>query len=100
MGYLCLRPITANRDPLSWTRTQSALFLTFQRPIFLISLSTLIYLMMLDYGKFMKTILSRHFWTFLAKLSYGVYLLFPLVAGHFNSSMGSPLYLTYIEMIY
>jgi len=56
--------------------------------------------MMLDYGKFMKTILSRHFWTFLAKLSYGVYLLFPLVAGHFNSSMGSPLYLTYIEMIY
>jgi len=43
---------------------------------------------------------ARNFWVVLSRLSFGVYLVFPVVQGIFASSMKDPLYLTYNEMLY
>ena len=44
--------------------------------------------------------MARKLWTIVSRLGYCVYLVFPIVAGNFSSSMSSPLYLTYNEMFY
>mmetsp|Transcript_10363 Transcript_10363/g.15940 ORF Transcript_10363/g.15940 Transcript_10363/m.15940 type:complete len:121 (+) Transcript_10363:2379-2741(+) len=58
------------------------------------------YLLFLDYGLSLKKKFSGKFWASWARLSYLIYLLFPIIAGEFSSSMHSALYLTYSEMIF
>ena len=39
-------------------------------------------------------------WAVPARLSYGIYLVFPITSAQFNSSMDAALYLTYNEMFF
>lgn len=100
IGIVSLWTLSANKDPPSWSRLKSALYVTFSRPVFLLSLICIFNLLFLGHGSAFRTFISRRFWTVLARLSYNVYLVFPIVAGQFNSSMASPLYLTYNEMVW
>ena len=100
IAFLSLWTLSANKDPPSWSRMKSALFITLSRPAFLLCLVCLFNLLFLGHGSSIQTFFSRRFWTVLARLTYNVYLVFPIVAGQFNSSMSSPLYLTYNEMIW
>merc|ERR1740117_1567982 len=87
-------------DPPSWSKLKSAVFVCTSRPAYLVAICSMIYLLWDNKSPFLKRLLSHRFWSILARLSFGVYLVFPIVAGLFGSSMMFPLYLTYNEMIY
>jgi peptidoglycan/LPS O-acetylase OafA/YrhL len=100
LGFLSYYPISAQRDPPSWSRIKSAIFVTLSRPLFLISIIILIKILLLNNYIFLKRQMSRRFWAYFSRISYEIYIIFPIVLGQFSSSMGYPLYLTYNEMIY
>lgn len=100
LGFIGYAPRSANKDPPSWSRLKSASFITFSRPVFLLSIICIFYVLFLDHCLMCKRFVAGRFWTVLARLSYGVYLVFPIFSGQFSSSMGAPLYLTYQEMMY
>jgi peptidoglycan/LPS O-acetylase OafA/YrhL len=98
--FLSTYPRSANNDPASWSREKSAIFISLSRPAFLICLICLFYIFWLNHGLAFKRFFSRRLWAMLARLSYGVYLVFPITSAQFNSSMESALYLTYNEMFF
>jgi peptidoglycan/LPS O-acetylase OafA/YrhL len=60
----------------------------------------LFYLLWLNHAQGMKRFFARRMWAVPARLSYGVYLVFPITSAQFNSSMDAALYLTYNEMFF
>lgn len=100
LGAIGYWPRSANQDPPSWSRLKSALFVTLSRPTFLLCIICIMYCLFLNHCLCCKRFIARRFWTVLARLSYGVYLVFPIFSAQFSSSMGYPLYLTYNEMFY
>ena len=100
LAFLSTYPRSANNDPASWSREKSAIFVSLSRPAFLISLICLFYLLWLNHAPGVKRFFSRRMWAILARLSYGVYLVFPITSAQFNSSMEAALYLTYNEMFF
>jgi hypothetical protein len=81
IAFLSIWTLSVNKDPPSWSRLKSALYITLSRPAFLLSLICLFRLLLLGHGKPLKTFFARRFWTVFARLSYNVYLVFPIVAG-------------------
>jgi hypothetical protein len=75
-------------------------FVSLSRPAFLLGLICLFYLLWLNQGGAVKRFFSRQIWAIPARLSYSVYLVFPITSAQFNSSMDSALYLTYNEMFF
>eukprot|EP01123_Difflugia_compressa_P015214 TRINITY_DN842_c0_g2_i1.p1 TRINITY_DN842_c0_g2~~TRINITY_DN842_c0_g2_i1.p1 ORF type:complete len:402 (-),score=44.85 TRINITY_DN842_c0_g2_i1:27-1133(-) len=67
-----------NRDD-TWTNLENVFYYTFSRSSFILGLAILCYLMLSKNSSFIKTFLSYHFWTPLARLSYGVYLVHPII---------------------
>lgn len=100
LGFVSTFPLSANKDPPSWSRLKSALSITLMRPAFCAAIICLIWLLWQNKSPFMKRLLSHRVWSILARISYSVYLVFPIVAAQFSSSMVAPLYLTYNEMFY
>ena len=100
LGVVSLAPLPANKDPPSWSRLKNATFVSLSRVAFSLALICLFYLLFLDYGRALKRFFARRFWAVLSRLSYGVYLVFPIVAGQFVSSMPAPLQLDNAEMLY
>lgn len=100
LAFISIYPLSANKDPSSWPAEKSAVYVSTSRNAFLICLILIFTVMWLDFGKFLKHHFSRQLWCVLSKLSFTVYLAFPVMASLFNSSMDSPLYLTYNEMFF
>mmetsp|Transcript_14415 Transcript_14415/g.24579 ORF Transcript_14415/g.24579 Transcript_14415/m.24579 type:complete len:249 (-) Transcript_14415:17-763(-) len=100
IALICTLPLSANKDPTSWSKFESAIFVSLSRPLFLLCLICWFYLLWVGHSALVKTVVTWRVWGFLSKLSYLIYLLFPIIAGNFSSSMSNPLYLTYSEMIY
>ena len=61
---------------------------------------TLMTLMTLNHGHMLKSVLSRDWWAPLAKLSYIVYLIFPIIDATLISSLNQALFLSYLTMFY
>lgn len=100
LAFVSIYPKSVNGDPASWSAHKSALFVALSHNAFLACVVAIFGLMWLGYGAFFKRHFSRVTWRVLSRLSFGVYLAFPVVAALFNSSMKSALYLTYNEMVY
>ena len=100
LAFLSTYPRSANNDPASWSREKSAIFVSLSRPAFLMALMCLFYLLWLNHASGMKRFFSRRMWAVPARLSYGIYLVFPITSAQFNSSMDAALYLTYNEMFF
>ena len=100
LGFVCIYPIQANKDPTLWSAEKSALFVSLSRPAFLFCLVMLFYLLFLGHANGLKKMMCWRVWTIGSRLSYLIYLVFPIVAGLFASSMHNPLYLTYSEMLW
>jgi hypothetical protein len=54
LGFLSYYPISAQRDPPSWSVIKSAIFITLSRPVFLISIIILIKILLLNNCIFLK----------------------------------------------
>ena len=100
LAFVSIYPKSVNGDPASWSAHKSALFVAVSHNAYLACVVAIFGLMWLGYGAFFKRHFSRVTWTVLSRLCFGVYLVFPVMAALFNSSMKSALYLTYNEMVY
>lgn len=81
LGVIGYTPRSANKDPPSWSRLKSATFISLSRPIFLLCIICIFYILFLDHCLACKRFISGRFWTVLARLSFGVYLVFPIFSG-------------------
>lgn len=100
IGFVTLFPLPANKHPAKWTNLQNSLFISLSRPLFVIAIMTLMTLMTLNHGHMLKSVLSRDWWVPLSKLSYIVYLIFPIIDATLISSLNQALYLSYLTMFY
>lgn len=98
--FVSLFPLSANREPPSWSQMKSAVFIGLSRPAYLTAVLWIFHLQWLNHGRFLKKFMTRQFFTVVARLSYSTYLVFAIVAAQFISSMQDPLYLTYNEMFW
>ena len=64
------------------------------------SIMVLMICMTLNHGHMFKSAMSRDFWVPLSKLSYLVYLIFPIIDATLISSMNQALFLSYLTMFY
>ena len=100
IGFVTLFPLPANKHPAKWTNLQNSLFISLSRPLFVMAIMSLMTLMTLNHGHMLKSVLSRDFWVPLSKLSYIVYLIFPIIDATLISSMNQALFLSYLTMFY
>ena len=100
IGLISIAPLSVNKAPPSWSRLKSAIYIVFAMPVFCLCLMAIFTMYWLGYYERTKRFFARRFWAVPGRLSYCIYLLFPIVAGQFSSAMTSPLYLTYNEMFY
>lgn len=70
---------TANQDSFSWTETENILWITFTRPAFVLAVSFMLVPIFYGYGKTGLLFLSSGPFRVLARLSFGAYLVFPVV---------------------
>jgi len=86
VGYLCSAVLllstvygTYTNVDDNWSMIENVLYFTLSRSAFILGLAILCYLMLNDYGLFIKSLLSFDFWTPLARLSFGAYLVHPMI---------------------
>ena len=100
IGFVTLYPLPANKNPVKWSNLHNSLFISLSRPFFLIGIMLLMTCMALDKGRMLKNVFSASLWVPLSKLSYLVYLIFPIIDATLISSMNSALFLSYLTMFY
>jgi peptidoglycan/LPS O-acetylase OafA/YrhL len=100
LGFVTFYPLDANKYPTKWSNLKNSLFISLSRPVFIASLMILMVAMWLNHGKRLKRILGCDLLLPYAKLSYAVYLVFPLVCSILCSSMEQSLFLSYPIMFY
>lgn len=97
---MTLSPLPANKNPVKWTNLQNSLFISLSRPAFILGLMIAMLAMILDHGRLLKGFFSLPFWVPLSRLSYLVYLIFPIIDSVLISSMNQALFLSYMTMFY
>jgi len=100
LGFIVFYPLGANKDPMKWSRFHNSIFVSLSRPAFIMAIMMLIICMLLNHGRIMKRALGSSVLTPFSRLSYGVYLIFPLVTASLISAMNQSLFLSYSVMFY
>jgi len=98
---LCLGGIVfGTKNNNHWSAVANTLFETFGRSVFTLGLAILVLFMSLGYGGVITTILSAGIWDPFAKLTYGAYLIHPVVIrAYYHSRVVPPSY-SDINMVY
>ena len=97
---MTLYPLPANKNPVAWSNLHNSLFISLSRPLFVMAIMAIMVCMALDHGHMLKVAMSANFWVPLSKLSYMVYLIFPIIDATLISSMNQALFLSYLTMFY
>ena len=100
LGFVTLYPLPANKNPVKWTNLHNSLFISLSRPLFIVAIMILMVCMQLDHCRPVKNFFSLQFWAPLSRLSYLVYLIFPMINATLISSMNQALFLSYYTMFY
>ena len=100
IGYVTLSPLPANKNPVKWSNLQNSLFISLSRPAFIFGLMIAMVAMILDHGRLLKGFFSLPMWVPMSRLSYIVYLIFPIIDSVLISSMNQALFLSYMTMFY
>ena len=98
LGYVTLSPYPAQLRPMEWSNLHNSLFIALSRPTFILSLMLLMVLLFTSERNLLMRIFSHEFWTPLARMSYIVYLIFPIMSSIMMSSITSSLVLSYYTM--
>lgn len=99
-GYVTLSPFPAQVNPVKWTNLHNSFFIALSRPLFIMTLMLLMALMLTSKDGWLVRMFSSKIWCPLAKLSYLVYLVFPIVSAVMLSSLPASLMLSYYTMFY
>ena len=100
IGFVTLYPLPANKNPVAWSNLHNSLFISLSRPAFIGALVLLMVLMALGHGRLLRNFFSMPFWVPFSRLSYLVYLTFPLINATVISQMSQALFLSYYTMFY
>lgn len=98
--YIVFSPLPANKHPTKWSNLRNSLFISLSRPIFIMCLMVMMTNILLGHGKLLGRFFGSSLWVSFSKLSYTVYLIFPILNAVLISSMSQSLFLSYTEMIY
>lgn len=98
LGYVTLAPYPAQVDPMKWSNFHNAIFICLSRPLFIVALMLLMALLYTSEQALLYRMLSHEVWLPMARLSYAVYLIFPIVSATLLSAMPSSLQLSYYVM--
>jgi len=81
-------PFFANLNGYAWAMVSNAIFFAVSRFFYITSIMAIIIAILIGRGKILKSLLSIYFFTPLSKLTFVVYLIFPLIigAGYFDTS--------------
>lgn len=100
IGFVTLYPLPANKNPVAWSNLHNSLFISLSRPAFVMALMLMMVLMVLEHGRMCRSFFSLGIWVPLSRLSYLVYLIFPVINATLISSMSQALFLSYYTMFY
>jgi len=64
-----------NNKPDDFSQTFNSFYMTFSRPVFILGFTMMLFPILLGRGKFLRAILGHDFFTPLARLSFGAYLI-------------------------
>ena len=98
LSYVTLAPYPAQLQPMAWSNLHNSLFIALSRPLFIIGLMILMVLLFTSERNLLMRAFSHEFWTPLARLSYAVYLVFPIMSSILLSQITSSLVLSYYTM--
>ena len=98
LGYVTLAPYPAQVDPMKWSNFHNAIFICLSRLLFILALMLLMSLLYTSERALLYRMLSHQMWLPMARLSYAVYLVFPIVSATLLSAMPSSLQLSYYVM--
>lgn len=93
--YVVFSPLSANSDPPAWSRLRNALFISLSRPAFILCLMVCMTNVFLGHGKTLRAFFASAVWVPMARLSYLVYLLFPILNMIIVSSIQQSLFISY-----
>ena len=98
LGYVSLAPYPAQVSPMKWSNFHNALFITLTRPMFIMALMLLMVLLFTSEKCWLYRMLSHPVWLPMGRLTYAVYLIFPVVSSTLLSAMPMSLQLSYYVM--
>lgn len=100
LSYVTLSPYPAQVDPMAWSNFHNAIFIAISRPLFILALMLMMGLLFTSDRNWLMRMLQHSVWLPLSRLSYVVYLVFPIVNATLLSSMPSSLVLSYYTMFF
>jgi len=83
-----------------WNESQELSFTIFHRTSFALGLAILVLMCLLGYGGVVSYLLSARIWSPFAKLTYGIYLLHPMIIALYYASSANFLYFRNITVFY
>ena len=83
---------------MAWSNLHNSLFIALSRPLFIVGLMIIMVLLFTSERNWLMRAFSHEFWTPLARLSYSVYLVFPIMSSILLSQVLSSLVLSYYTM--
>ena len=98
LGYVSLAPYPAQVSPMKWSNFHNALFIMLTRPMFIMALMLLMVLLFTSEKCWLYRMLSHSVWLPMGRLTYAVYLIFPIVSSTLLSAMPMSLQLSYYVM--
>lgn len=98
--YIVFSPLSANKHPPAWSNLRNSLFISLSRPLFIICLMVFMINILIGRGQGLKAFFASSFWVPLSRLTYLVYLIFPILNAVLISSMPQSLFLSYNNVVY
>ena len=99
LGFVALYPKPAQAAPMKWSRLHNSLFISLSRPAFIIAIMVFMLLLMTSKRNLMMRVLSHDLWLPFARLSYLVYLVFPICMAILLSQLAQPLMLSLYSVV-
>jgi len=93
-------PRSANANGYSWTKTQNTVYNSLGRPAYLSAIMCWCLIIFMGKGNFIKNALSLPMWIALGKLTFGAYLVYPMVVGGRFYGTQTSFVVTYPTMVY
>jgi hypothetical protein len=93
-------PLSANADSYSWSKAQNTAYFSLGRLGYCTSMMAWLMIIFLGSGNLVKGLLSQGFWTILSRLTFGAYLIYPMIVGANFYASSQAFFISYQTLIY
>ena len=97
--FLILITFNANSEPWTWPQWLNAVYLSFSRPLFIIGIYIFALAMFVGRLQGIRNILGNEIMTPIARLTFCIYLVHPIIISSFYSTVDTSQYLRLLSVI-